>query len=418
MMKILVLQVPSLHLGYLGCYGNEWNATPALDRLAAEGVVFDGHFADTVGDGRPAWTGRRPMPSAAAADPSAPGPAANLKTLLDAAEVPFVVVRSGEAVEGVDPGEGTPLEMALEGIVQALDRLGGADHWLLWADLPPLAPPWSVPALYWEGDFTAGDDEESDEDEAPLTPLPDPAVGPVPRDEADVWQRLQLTYAGVVRYLDAGLGLLLKELTRRGSLGELLLAVTSERGLALAEHGIVGDYRPWLHEEVMHVPLVVRLPGAAAAGLRVAGLTQPVDLFLTLLEAFGLAAPEGHGRSLWPLLREETQQLRPYACAGWRAGQGVEWSLRTARWALTLPAATPPGDPPREPRLYLKPDDRWEVNDLRPRNLELAEGLEAVLRDFVAATHRPGPLEAPALPALHDQLQTPPASGAAAPEGG
>src|SRR6185369_11849599 len=43
-MRILVVNTVGLHLGYLGCYGNDWIATPNLDRLAAEGVVFDQHF--------------------------------------------------------------------------------------------------------------------------------------------------------------------------------------------------------------------------------------------------------------------------------------------------------------------------------------------------------------------------------------
>src|SRR5258707_14651664 len=45
-MKVLVITVRGWHLGYLGCYGNGWISTPALDRLAAEGIVFDQHLAD------------------------------------------------------------------------------------------------------------------------------------------------------------------------------------------------------------------------------------------------------------------------------------------------------------------------------------------------------------------------------------
>ena len=45
-MKVLVLAPRGLHLGFVGCYGNDWVATPNLDRLAAEGVVFDQHLLD------------------------------------------------------------------------------------------------------------------------------------------------------------------------------------------------------------------------------------------------------------------------------------------------------------------------------------------------------------------------------------
>ena len=45
-MKILVVEASAVHLGFVGCYGNEWVATPNLDRLAAESVVFDQHIAD------------------------------------------------------------------------------------------------------------------------------------------------------------------------------------------------------------------------------------------------------------------------------------------------------------------------------------------------------------------------------------
>ena len=64
-MKILLLDVPGLHLGYLGCYGNDWVATPHLDRLASESIVFDRHFA--AGPGGLA-TGRYRFPTTGAGE--------------------------------------------------------------------------------------------------------------------------------------------------------------------------------------------------------------------------------------------------------------------------------------------------------------------------------------------------------------
>ena len=64
-MKVLVLAARGLQAAYVGCYGNPWIATPNLDALAAEGVVFDRHFADRA-DAAGAWLdlARRPPSSA------------------------------------------------------------------------------------------------------------------------------------------------------------------------------------------------------------------------------------------------------------------------------------------------------------------------------------------------------------------
>ena len=47
-MNVIVVVCNSLHLGFLGAYGNAWIDTPSLDRLASEGVVFDHHFPENL----------------------------------------------------------------------------------------------------------------------------------------------------------------------------------------------------------------------------------------------------------------------------------------------------------------------------------------------------------------------------------
>src|SRR5215208_5054063 len=64
-MNVVVLVCNSFHLGFLGAYGNGWIETPNLDRLAAEGVVFDHHFPEnltTIPTRRSWWTGRYGFP--------------------------------------------------------------------------------------------------------------------------------------------------------------------------------------------------------------------------------------------------------------------------------------------------------------------------------------------------------------------
>ena len=60
-MNIIVVICNSLHIGFLGAYGNPWIETPHLDKLAAEGIVFDHHFPEnltTLPTRRSWWTGR------------------------------------------------------------------------------------------------------------------------------------------------------------------------------------------------------------------------------------------------------------------------------------------------------------------------------------------------------------------------
>ena len=60
-MNVITIVCNSLHLGFLGAYGNAWIETPSLDRLASEGVVFDHHFPEnltTLPTRRSWWTGR------------------------------------------------------------------------------------------------------------------------------------------------------------------------------------------------------------------------------------------------------------------------------------------------------------------------------------------------------------------------
>jgi arylsulfatase A-like enzyme len=427
-MRALVIVAGGLQLGYVGAYGNEWVATPNLDRLAAEGVVFDQHHADRpdAAGARRGWrSGRYGLPTADGRDASPREAPADLLGLLRERGVRTSLVVDGsrptpaEFAAGWDnvdvvsgAGEGTPLERTLEAAVRALDRLAAVEDWLLWIDLETLLPPWDVPAEF--GDRYFGEQVEEADGEAaaeePLTPLTDPATGPLDPDDDTTFLRLQRTYAGVVTYLDAGLGLLLDELRERGLLDQVAVIFTSDRGLPLGEHGIVGECRPWLHDELVHVPLILRLPGAVEAGRRVPALTQPVDVMPTLLDLFGAAAPTVHGQSLLPLARGEVEQVRAYACSGLRADDAGEWALISPEWKFILPLSA---EPSRAAQLYVKPDDRWEVNDVLQHHPELSGHMEQVLCGFVEATARPGPLRAPELRDVEGEPAAAPPGGEA-----
>ena len=358
-MKILVLHVNGLHLGYLGCYGNDWVQTPNLDRLAAEGIVFDQHIADCPRlSSRSSITGQYGFPRADGQESKNEAP--SLPAILEGHAVPAVVLDCQEkSAKGI-----------LESLRKKMPRWRKAERGLLWLDWPALTPPWEIPREFLEQYFLANEGDE----EGP-TPWLDPPIGPVAEDELE---RLQNTYAALATAFDAQVGTILEMVTE-----DTWFILAGSCGLALGEHGYVGEHRAWLHEEIVHVPLIVRQPGAADAGLRINSLTQSIDLFPTVVDILGLPPVDAHGHNLLPLIRGEVEQIRPHALSGLALGYSVEWSIRTAGWALLVPLSTPPEDPPRGPQLFVKPDDRWEVNDVRQHHLELPEELEQTLRKNV-----------------------------------
>ena len=363
-MKILLLQVNGLHLGYLGCYGNDWVQTPNLDRLAAEGIVFDQHIADCPRlSAKSAFTGQFCFPSADGQE--AKNEAPSLPAILDSHGVPHTVLDD----------QGKSAKNLVDSFRKKLPSWAKTERGLLWLDWPALAPPWQI-----ADDILAEYFAEDESEEDALIPWLDPPTGPVAPDDLE---RLQTTCAALATALDFQVGTILETLAERKLLEDTWFILTSSCGLALGEHGYVGEHRAWLHEEIVHVPLIVRQPDAADAGLRINGLTQPVDLVPSVLDILGLPPGNGSGRSLLPLIRGEVEQVRPHACSGLALGYSVEWSLRTREWALLLPLSTPPEDPPRAPQLFIKPEDRWEVNDVRQHHLELAEELEQTLRTEV-----------------------------------
>ncbi|HEV3144867.1 MAG TPA: sulfatase-like hydrolase/transferase, partial [Gemmataceae bacterium] len=267
-----------------------------------------------------------------------------------------------------------------KGILSAFQVIHARENTLSWIDLGDVLPPWNV-----SEDRFARQCEDWEFEEEPQS-WPDPSPGWL--DPADEWSfaRLQRTYAAMVETLDEKIGQWLEWFSQQPWWPETVLIFTAGRGQNLGEHGLIGDFRPWLHEELIHLPLMIRLPHDEQAGRRVFALTQTVDIPATILDCFGIAKPEEwHGSSLLPLCRGGAP-VRSFACTGLRIGEATEFALRMPDAGIIVPYKVPPEDPPRNPMLFIKPDDRWEVNDLRQANLDEAENLEQTLRNYIAAS--------------------------------
>jgi arylsulfatase A-like enzyme len=100
-------------------------------------------------------------------------------------------------------------------------------------------------------------------------------------------------YDGQILAMDAALGDLIAELKKRGRYENALIVVTADHGELLGEHDIVGHGGRMMYEGLLHIPLVVKLPGAERPKAVVKDQVQLVDILPTVLQTLGAPIPGG-----------------------------------------------------------------------------------------------------------------------------
>jgi arylsulfatase A-like enzyme len=374
----IVVTIDRLGSGYLGPYGNTWIETPNFNQLASESCLFE--FATTgspclQATCRALWSGRHVL------DPREVHTDDSLAAILAGRGVETIFITDEPALREHPLARGFAETIAVEGqrierladeesqtqmarlMAAALDRLASvAPPCLVWIHSRGMQGPWDAP---YDLRRQFADEEDPD----PPTFL-DPPSRVLP-DDFDPDQLLGIThaYAAQVVLADLCLGALLDAVGHEGA-GSPLLAVTAPRGYALGEHRAVGAAGDALYGEVLQTPLLVRLPGGEGATRRSTALVQSADLFATLRQWHGASTQSSEstfGESLLRVLHGDAELARQVVCSAF----GEERSLRTPAWFLRRA-----GD---EVRLYVKPDDRWEINEVSDRCGDVAGRLLKLL---------------------------------------
>lgn len=136
-----------------------------------------------------------------------------------------------------------------------------------------------------------------------LSPADRARLAEVTRELDGRAQQARDLYDGDVRQADANFARLVELLARQPRWKDTIVVVLSDHGEEFHEHG------SWFHgqsafQEMLRVPLILRVPGLTDGGLRVAPPVQLIDVLPTLAElAGGPPAAHWQGRSLLPLLR-------------------------------------------------------------------------------------------------------------------
>jgi choline-sulfatase len=174
----------------------------------------------------------------------------------------------------------------------------------------------------------------------------------------ELTRRGRAGYYGLITYLDEKVGRLLDALEETGQRENTLVIYTADHGEMAGEHGMWRKSN--FYDYASRVPLQLSWPGHLPAGRRVRQVVSLVDLVAALVEVAG--APRGiplDGDSLLPLARGEAVDWKDEAFAEYLA-HGVARPmamLRRGRFKLNYSLDDPP-------ELYDLHDDPGEFHDL------------------------------------------------------
>jgi len=126
-------------------------------------------------------------------------------------------------------------------------------------------------------------------------------------------RHMRALYAGEVSLVDKWLGYFLTKFYELNLDKNTVLALVSDHGHQLGEHGLTGKVAFGLYPELVDIPLMIRHPEGVAAGTRVKGYVYNHDLFTTLTTLAGATANKPvDGINAWELAEGKTENQRDH----------------------------------------------------------------------------------------------------------
>jgi len=201
----------------------------------------------------------------------------------------------------------------------------------------------------------------------------DPYYPPAPFKE----RYASAPYDGCVAYVDASVGKLLAGLRSAGVYDGALIAVMSDHGESLGEHG-ENTHGVFLYDSTIRVPLLIKFPGAKFAGQKVSARASLVDVAPTILKSIQAPVPAAmQGQSLFTLIGMKTTGDRPSFAENEYSHRGFGWSsLEALRTGNFLFVKAP------QPELYNSIEDPAQDRNILERNKLTAVRLAAALDTF------------------------------------
>jgi len=367
--NVVVITLDTTRADYLPAYGYPGLATPALDRLAREGVVFEqattsapltlpAHCTIFTGLFPPHHRVRDNADRALADTQTTLAEVLKARGMRTAAFVGSIVVGRDR---GLAQGFETYSAPSRTGFREGNRRPGQlvVDDALAWLQEQ------SGPFFAWVHLYDA---------HAPYT-LPEPY--------RTMYQ--DVPYLGALAVLDAQVARLLQGLEARHELDRTLIIVASDHGESLGEHGEDG-HGILVYQSTLHVPLIMRVPGLPPR--RVADVTRLADVMPTALDLLHVPGPSMDGVSLTTLMTGGAKHLDLDAYSESAYPRRFGWSelhaLRAGRYKFI--------NAPR-PELYDLEADPGEQHNLVDERAALRSVMAARVDALAASAVTGGPAD-------------------------
>lgn len=369
--NVVLINCDDLGYGDLGCYGSTRNATPAIDRLATEGLRFDSFYM------------------------ASPVCSPSRGAMLTGCYPPRIGFDSFDGLPVLFPGQGLGLPASETTLATVLRDAGyrtqmvgkwhcgdqpgflptdhGFDHWFglpysndMGRQAPmtegPLAPPPGTEPFFLNPLPLMLDQTviEQQPDQAALTErylteavrfVRDAGDNPFFLYFAHLYVHVPLyvqprfaaesdngAYGAAVACIDWALAVLLHELEAQGIADDTIVIFTSDNGSRGVDGGSNAPLRgaktsTW--EGGMRVPCIVRWPGTVAPGRTTAEVATSMDLYPTLAGLCGASVPDDRtidGRDITPLL-EDDAAATPHDAVFYYWMDQLE-AVRAGRWKV------------------------------------------------------------------------------------
>src|SRR5918912_1377914 len=285
---IIIISIDTLRADHLPAYGYTKGRTPAIDALAADGVLFEraySHAPQTLPAHAALLTGRLPFETGVRDN------------------IGFTVKRGERLLAQMLRDRGYATGGVVSAFVLRKETGIGQGFDFFDAEMPSGSPDLAIAQVQRDGGESEAIAERwlntSGSSRAFLfLHLYEPHKPYAPPERF----ASLAPYDGEIAYADEIVGRLVRYLKSHQLYDRSTIVLLSDHGEGLGDHG-EQEHGLFVYDEAVHVPLIIKQESNAGAGRRVADVVQHIDLVPTILDLVKASAPGGlRGRSLKPLL--------------------------------------------------------------------------------------------------------------------